>query len=201
MGLLVSEQNFWSKVNKEGPVLYGKLGQCWNWSAGCDNKGYGAVRFNGRNEKAHRIAWLYSFGVVPNTLCVLHRCDNPPCVRPSHLFLGTRADNNADMTRKGRGRSGTKIDPSVAARGTHHGSKTHPERVARGERSGARLHPEARPQGTRHGRAILTEETVKDIRSEYAAGSCNIATLARKYKCGYTTVRHVIKRETWTHVS
>ncbi len=66
-------------------------------------KGYGCFWIGkGETTKAHRIAWMIVNGKIPNGLCVLHKCDNPPCVRPSHLFLGTVADNNADMKAKGR---------------------------------------------------------------------------------------------------
>lgn len=66
---------------------------------------------------SHRVAWEAHFETVPIGLCVLHRCDNPPCCNPSHLFLGTKADNNRDMLLKGRrGRTG----PRCAARGERH---------------------------------------------------------------------------------
>ena len=52
---------------------------------------------------AHRMAWIIAYGSIPQGLCVLHRCDNPPCVRPDHLFLGTKGDNNRDCVAKGRG--------------------------------------------------------------------------------------------------
>jgi len=86
-------RSFWSKVNKHGPRA-GRLGRCWVWTGTRDIGGYG--RLAGR--LAHRVAW----GDVPDGLCVLHRCDNPPCVRRSHLFLGTRLDNAIDAKSKGR---------------------------------------------------------------------------------------------------
>lgn len=87
-------------------VAYG-LG-CWEWMGSYFGTGYGqfTVRM-GRTRKnwiAHRYAWARTFGPIPDGLWVLHRCDNPKCVRPDHLFLGTHADNMADMKAKGRGR-------------------------------------------------------------------------------------------------
>lgn len=80
---------------------------CWIWTRTRTSKGYGQLAFLGRVVRAHRVAWEITFGSVPKGLFVLHRCDNPPCVRPSHLFLGTAADNSKDMVAKGRYRSGT----------------------------------------------------------------------------------------------
>jgi len=57
-----------------------------------------------RPQKAHRVAWELHYGPIPQNMQVLHRCDNPPCCNPDHLFLGTQADNVADMIAKKRGR-------------------------------------------------------------------------------------------------
>jgi hypothetical protein len=64
---------------------------------------YGQVRVGDKMEKAHRVAWEKAYGAIPEGLCVLHKCDNPPCVNPEHLFLGTHKDNATDREAKGRG--------------------------------------------------------------------------------------------------
>ncbi len=75
---------------------------CIEWARYRDRAGYGVVRHEGRNIKAHRMAWTLAHGPIPDGLFVLHRCDNPPCVNVAHLFLGTIRDNVLDAIRKGR---------------------------------------------------------------------------------------------------
>ena len=75
---------------------------CWLWIGALDRKGYGVFTIGRRTIKAHRAAYEFTHGPIPPRLCVLHRCDTPPCVRYDHLFLGTRADNEADKVTKGR---------------------------------------------------------------------------------------------------
>lgn len=78
------------------------LEKCWIWIANTDRDGYGRISLKGFQYKAHRISWEIYNGPILNGLLVLHKCDNPSCVNPNHLFLGTHKDNSFDMVNKGR---------------------------------------------------------------------------------------------------
>lgn len=167
-----TESRFWDKVNKDGPVPVhaSELGPCWVWTAYCDRFGYGHSRFDGRVWSAHRISWTLINGPIPDGLWVLHACDNPPCVNPAHLWLGTAADNAHDRDRKGRqvphfgDRNGSRLHPDRVPRGDRHGSRTHPERVPRGDRNGARTHPERVARGDRNGSRLHPESLARGDR-------------------------------------
>lgn len=91
---------FWGKIQKSG--------SCWNWTGAKNQDGYGKVEsvlFKNLHS-AHRIAWVLSCGEIPKGMQVLHRCDNPSCINPEHLFLGTHTDNVRDCAAKGRIRQG-----------------------------------------------------------------------------------------------
>ena len=100
------EDRFFPRVNKDGPVVRPELGPCWVWTACSNARGYGRFSYRGTPTLAHRVSWELHRGAIPDGLSVLHKCDNPPCVRPEHLFLGTMAENNLDKCKKGRWRKG-----------------------------------------------------------------------------------------------
>jgi len=84
---------FWHKVAR------GKEDECWEWQA-CLTRGYGYFYADGTNWRAHRYAWYITHGSIPNNVYVLHKCDNPQCVNPNHLFLGNQSDNMLDASNK-----------------------------------------------------------------------------------------------------
>lgn len=75
---------------------------CWNWNGGVQHGGYGMGHARNKTIAAHRLSYELHIGKIPEGLCVLHRCDNPPCVNPNHLFLGTHQDNIDDKILKER---------------------------------------------------------------------------------------------------
>ena len=100
--------------------------ECWPWTMGIHHSGYGVVNLPNkkfgrtiwRQFRIHRLVWELTFGEIPEGLCVLHKCDNPPCCNPDHLFIGTYKDNTQDMIRKGRGKGGHKPGQFVGEKAT-----------------------------------------------------------------------------------
>lgn len=99
-----AQDRFWQAVDQspgQGPD-----GGCWEWTKGRTDQGYGRLSLGDGEVRAHRMAYEIAFGAVPPEQMVCHRCDNPPCCYPSHLFAGTNTDNMADMASKGRSLQG-----------------------------------------------------------------------------------------------
>jgi len=168
--LMTPEQRFWSKVDRSG--------QCWIWTGGCfAGKGYGRmhVRLPVRHSvSTHRFSWELHFGPIPPGLFVCHHCDNPPCVRPDHLFLGTSTDNMRDMIVKGRN--------------------------AVGERNGHYTKPENTPRGEGVKTSKLTKAQVLEILSLRDTG-ISAQELASRYGIGAANIYHIWRRISWKHLT
>ena len=162
---------FWAKVRRsEGDG-------CWEWTARTDDDGYGKLRLcrPRRSISAHRYSYELANGPIPDGLLVCHHCDNPPCVRPDHLFLGTPADNMRDKESKGRG---------VRVHGDAHFSRCHPELVARGEDSV---------------QSKMKESDVRAIRVRCIAGETQ-RSVARAFGITQGHVSVIVNRKRWAHV-
>jgi hypothetical protein len=93
------EDEFWGDVDVKSE------NECWIWRPGKNRQGYGKICIARQEYRAHRVAWELKFGKIPDGMLVLHKCDNPSCVNPGHLFLGNHQDNTNDCISKGRFRS------------------------------------------------------------------------------------------------
>lgn len=98
---------FWSKVDKTSNPL-----GCWEWINPNHPFGYGRFGFDKKKYLSHRLSYQIHYGPITSKDCVLHKCDNPSCVNPQHLFLGSRADNALDRTNKGRTYKGSQVTTS-----------------------------------------------------------------------------------------
>lgn len=160
------------------------LGNCVTWMGARNHKGYG---IDGRRGLAHRIAWAATHGPIPTGMVICHRCDNPPCINVDHLFLGTQADNIADMRAKGRERK---------ARGDAHPRRKCPGLWPSGDRHWTRQRPGALA-GERNGRARLTIADVETARRLHRDGE-SFRALARRFNVNRRTITQAVKGETWS---
>lgn len=165
---------------------------CWEWAHGKDSDGYGAIRetkaHGGKQYSAHRLSWLLHRGAIPTGMCVCHACDNPGCVNPEHLWIGTHGDNSRDRVCKGR-----------AARGERNGAVKYPERISEGLRNAWAENPERFSRGERVHTAKLTEAQVLEIRERYAGGEKQVP-LAREYGLTQASISAIILRKSWKHI-
>lgn len=188
---------FWAKVDKNGPTpaRCPELGPCWMWQAATNKDGYGIFTVGRSAKRAHRIAWALTYGQLVVGLGVLHHCDTPSCVNPTHLFTGTDADNIRDMFAKGRQVTWIK------ATGGHNGTHTHEERRPYGVRNGNYTQPHKRPRGEAHPAAVLTAMQVEEIRARYRAGGVSHRALGRTYGVSHATIGYIVRGEVWNATS
>ena len=180
-----NKRNFFGKVSTI-PTSSG----CLEWTAYKNPQGYGRCKtgLGGQMLYAHRLAYFLATGTDPGEMLVCHTCDNPSCVNPAHLFLGTYSDNLRDMLTKGR---------ENPVRGNNHHARLRPERMARGDSHGSRLHPERCPRGESNGSAKLTAADIPNIRSDKRTQK----TIAAEYGISRTQISNIKLRVTWAHVA
>lgn len=187
---------FWSKVDERGPD------SCWPWTGSLTTQGYGQLKIKGKLWMAHRVAWRLLRGKIPKGQCVCHRCDNPPCVNPDHLFLGTHKDNSQDMAAKGRARQGRKFSDAQVRLIRKLYSSGHHTQAELAERFGTnqphissitRGESYAKAPGLRtRSRKNLDPEVVDDIRQRVAQGETQ-ADLAREYGVSPAAVSLIVR--------
>lgn len=159
---------FWKKVDKTAGE-----NACWPWK-GCTNRaGYGVTSVNRKFTASHRQAYIYGIGQIPDGMCVCHRCDVPGCCNPSHLFLGTNADNTADKIAKNR--------------------------QSKGEKHSKALMPN-RPRGSNNAMSRFTEEQVAEMRRLRRETRMTIKEIAAKFGGSYGGVCKAIRGNGWYHV-
>jgi hypothetical protein len=146
------EERFWQYVQKTD--------NCWLWTGATRNFGYGVLHIGGHKgkaERAHRLSWEIHNGPIPNGLYVCHHCDNPACVNPAHLFLGTNQDNVDDMVQKGR----NFVNGEQRSKGERHGmAKLTAEQVLQIREEYVRTKTTFSEIGRRYG---LSHQTVRRI--------------------------------------
>lgn len=169
-------KGFWFYVNKTDG--------CWEWTGALSTAGYGRASVgNGRTDYAHRESFkMYSGADIPEGMFVCHHCDNPKCVRPDHLFLGTHGDNMRDMVRKGR---------NNAAQPARRAFLAGPDNPMR--------NPNKARVGSRHPHAKLNEAKAVAIMAEVLKGRPHLH-ICKDFGIARNVVHRIAAGKAWTHV-
>ena len=173
-------ERFWSYVDRSGGP-----DACWTWIGGRFKNGYGRFHVGATSLGAHCVSYVLRYGAIPNGMCVCHNCpggDNRWCVNPSHLWMGSKADNAKDMIGKGRA-NGNRPSPVVRAA------------LAQPYVGVGWSHP-----GERNPYAKLTDATVVTIRARYTGRRGEIAALAREFGVSDTLIGKIVKHQSWKHL-
>lgn len=178
------DDRFWPKVDMR------RQDECWPWTGNRTRAGYGRFRDaeSGKSVPAHRVS-LQLHGVVfaPGDF-VCHRCDNPPCVNPAHLYVGDHASNMRDRRERQREARGPALVAAML------------NTRATGERHGSRTHPEQSPRGERHGMAKLSTDAMVTARSLRNAG-LSYSEIGRRLGVAQTTVSRALRGKSWISIA
>ena len=201
----MTEAEFWSRVDVSG--------SCWEWQWGKTTAGYGVFRTNNKLVLAHRFAWSLVNGPIPGGLFVCHHCDNPSCVRPSHLFVGTQKDNMRDCVSKGRQARGERTplaklraadvlsirdayekgESQQALAQTYNMGRASISLIVRGK-LWAHVGGPIAATGRRGNKRKLSGEQATIIRKKYAGGETRQWELASQYGVSRATISYVLNR-------